>query len=512
MTAAAIYIRVSSEMQLDGHSLDAQERLCREYCQRHGLAITSVYREEAESASSNDRPEFQRMLGDARAGVFAAIVFNHTWRFSRSIDDAALMARLERTGVQLISTTESIDTKTPGGRLQRNITLAIGQHYLDQLRAETTRGKRERALQGYSNASHPPFGYVRVSDRQNAPGPEADTVREMFERYGTGAYSDVEIAGWLNALGKRTAGHWGHRPFSKDTIRAILINPYYIGMVGYRGLTDRETETGQRARASKRAWQWIPGKHEALITPELFDRCRAVRAERGQRYVGRRPSKSHVYVMPKLARCARCGGPLKCTTDNQGEARYACSAHDRAIVCDSVRRSVREAHLLEDLDALVGELSLTEPVKARAIELLENGDETAAAERRRAALGVEMKRLNRMYQSGNIGDGEYDQEIGRLKGELASLAKPAGAFDLRAAIAALDDMATLWRQATVPERSEILRSVFFALRVDLDAGAVTGYEPKNEYAAVLRAAHSGKDDNSGSDGRRFRNWRPRRKS
>jgi hypothetical protein len=173
---------------------------------------------------------------------------------------------------------------------------------------------------------------------------------------------------------------------------------------------------------------------------------------------------------------------------------------------------VREAHLLEDLDALVGELSLTEPVKARAIELLENGDETAAAERRRAALGVEMKRLNRMYQSGNIGDGEYDQEIGRLKGELASLAKPAGAFDLRAAIAALDDMATLWRQATVPERSEILRSVFFALRVDLDAGAVTGYEPKNEYAAVLRAAHSGKDDNSGSDGRRFRNWRPRRKS
>ena len=313
MTAAAIYIRVSSEMQLDGHSLDAQERLCREYCQRHGLAITSVYREEAESASSNDRPEFQRMLGDARAGVFAAIVFNHTWRFSRSIDDAALMARLERTGVQLISTTESIDTKTPGGRLQRNITLAIGQHYLDQLRAETTRGKRERALQGYSNASHPPFGYVRVSDRQNAPGPEADTVREMFERYATGAYSDVEIAGWLNAQGKRTSGHWGHRPFSKDTIRAILINPYYIGMVGYRGLTDRETETGQRARASKRAWQWIPGKHEPLITPELFDRCRAVRAERGSRYVGRRPSKSHIYVLPKLARCARCGGPAPAT-------------------------------------------------------------------------------------------------------------------------------------------------------------------------------------------------------
>jgi len=177
MTAAAIYVRVSSEMQLDGHSLEAQERLCREYCQRHGLAITTVYREEAESASSNDRPELQRMLADARAHVFAAIVFYHTWRFSRSIEDSALMTRLERSGIRLMSVTDAIDSATPAGRLQRNITLAVGQHYLDQLRAETTRGKRERALQGYSNASHPPFGYVRVSDRQNAPGPEAAAAR-----------------------------------------------------------------------------------------------------------------------------------------------------------------------------------------------------------------------------------------------------------------------------------------------------------------------------------------------
>ncbi|CAB4146997.1 Ser_Recombinase domain containing protein [uncultured Caudovirales phage] len=512
MTAAAIYVRVSSEMQLDGHSLDAQERLCREYCQRHGLAITSVYREEAESASSTERPELQRMLTDARAHVFAAIVFYHTWRFSRSIEDSALMTRLERSGIRLMSVTDAIDSATPAGRLQRNITLAVGQHYLDQLRAETTRGKRERALQGYSNASHPPFGYVRVSDRQNAPGPEAGTVREMFERYAAGAHTDIQIAEWLNAQGKRTAGHWGHRAFSKDTVRAILINPYYIGLVGYRGLSDRETETGKRARASKRTWQWIPGKHEALITPELFDRCRAVRAKRGSRYVGRRASQSHGYILSKMAKCARCGGPLRCMTDNQGEPKYTCTAHDRAVACDATRRSVRETRLLEDLDALVSELSLTEPVKARAIELLESGDETVAADRRRIALDAEMRRLNRMYQAGNIGDGEYDQEIGRVKGELASLAKPADAFDLRAAIAALDDIAGLWRNATGPERAEILRTVFEAVRVDLDAGAVTGYEPKNEYTAVLRAAYSQEDAISGSDGRRFRNWRPRRKS
>lgn len=509
MTAAAIYVRVSSEMQLEGHSLDAQERLCREYCQRHGLAITSVYREEAESASSNDRPEFQRMLGDARAHVFAAIVFYHTWRFSRNIDDSALMTRLERSGIRLISVTDATDSATPAGRLQRNIALSVGQHYLDQLRAETTRGKRERALHGLSNASRPPFGYIRTADHHDVPGPEADTAREMFERYATGAYADLDIADWLNAQGKRTSGNWGSRPFSKDTVRAILINPFYAGRVGYRGLSDRDTESGKRARASKRAWQWIPGKHEPLITPELFERCRDARAQRGGHQIGRKASLAHEYIIAKMARCAKCGGPLRCRTDNQGMACYGCTARDRSEPCDSQARSVRELRLLDDLDALVGELRLPEAVRDRAIELLESGDETEAAERRRATLDAELKRLNRMYQAGNIGDSEYDHETARVKGEMVSIARPAGAFDLRAAIAALDDIAGLWRSATVPERAEILRSVFVAIRVDLDAGAVTGYQPKNEYAAVLRAAHAEEDAIDGSDGRRFRNWHPR---
>ena len=166
------------------------------------------------------------MLADARARVLAAIVFYHTWRFSRSIDDSALMTRLERSGIRLMSVTDATDSATPAGRLQRNITLAVGQHYLDQLRVETTRGKYERALQWLSNASHPPYGYVRTVEHRDVPGPEADTVREMFERYATGAYTDVEIACWLNAQGKLTSGGWGHRPFSKDTVRAILINPF----------------------------------------------------------------------------------------------------------------------------------------------------------------------------------------------------------------------------------------------------------------------------------------------
>lgn len=486
ITTAAVYVRVSSEMQLDGHSLDAQERVCREYCARHDMAVAEVYREEAESASSTDRPELQRMLTDARAGAFAAIVFYHTWRFSRSIEDAGMMRTLERTGVRLISATEAIDANTPSGKLQRNITLAIGQHYLDQLRAETTRGKQQRALQtGRSNASRPPFGYTRIG-HDDVPNGDADTARELFERYATGQYSDMALADWMNAQGKRTSGNWGARPFGKDTIRAILMNPFYCGMVGYRGLSDAETDTGKRKRNSKRAWQWRAGTHQALISVELFEACQRIRAERGYRYAGRKPAQSRVYVLSRLARCARCGRPLRAMRYNNGPG-YRCTSRECGLECSAEHPTTPEGPLLVALDALIAALQLPEHVKAAAVELLQTGDETAAIERRRDALGEQLRRVGRVYRDGGMTDAEYDRDTARIRGELASLARPANAVNIARAVQALDDMAGLWTHATPAERAGILRALFDGFIVDTSTRAVVAFDVKNENSALFGA-------------------------
>ena len=501
MDNAAIYVRVSSEMQLDGHSLDAQERLCREFCQRHNLTAARIYREEAESASSTERPELQRMLADVRAGLYSTIVFYHTWRFSRNIEDSALMTRLERSGVRLMSVTDAIDSATPAGRLQRNITLAIGQHYLDQLRAETTRGKRERALHGLSNASRPPFGYSRIHDAgkvTDAPNADATIAREIFVRYATGRYTDLQIADWLNAQGKRTSGNWGSRPFSKDTVRAILLNRFYAGEVGYRGLSERETGTGKRARASKRTWKWVAGVHVGIVEKDLFERCEHARTERGKRFSGRRASSARVYLFSRLGRCAHCGRPLRAMRFGASDTSsgYRCTARETGLECAAAHPTLPETALLADLDQIVAQVSIPESLRAQVVAVLGSGIETSDADRHRAELTNELHRWNHIYKAGNVGDAEYDRETARIKAELAAIKKPSKQVDVGAAIRALSSMASVWAKATADERQEILRELFDAFRIDTDTRRIVAFKPKKEHAALLRAAFS----KNGSDG------------
>jgi hypothetical protein len=280
----------------------------------------------------------------------------------------------------------------------------------------------------------------------------------------------------------------------------MLMNPFYAGFVGYRGMSGDETATGKRKRRSKRDWQWVKGTHEPLISEELFERCQQVRLARGRHWAGRRPARSRVYLLSRLARCAHCGRPLRSTRWSTSEANaYRCTAHERGYECSARHTHVPEATITGDLDDIIAQLKLTERVRAGAIALIESGDETAAIERRRAQLDVELSRLNRMYQLGNIGDDYYDGETARVRSELASLARPANAIDIRAATGMLDSMAGLWTHATTEERSEMLRAMFDAIAIDVDARRVAAFKPKSEYAALMRAAFA----IYGSDGRRI---------
>src|SRR5689334_14517908 len=85
---AALYIRVSSEEQVEGYSLDAQERAGRLYGDAHGWTVVQVYRDEGKSARTDDlakRPAFQQLLADAEAGRVDAIVVHKLDRFSRNL-------------------------------------------------------------------------------------------------------------------------------------------------------------------------------------------------------------------------------------------------------------------------------------------------------------------------------------------------------------------------------------------------------------------------------------------
>src|SRR5438477_4639266 len=159
------YFRVSTEEQVEGYSIAAQERAYRQFVEAHGYTSIGEYRDEGKSARTDHikrRPQFAQMLQDAQAGLFDVIVVHKMDRFSRSMRVAVqAFEQLGKCNVGLVSISEpNLDYSTPQGKLFMHMLWALAQFYSDNLSQETKKGKNERRLQGLYNGTIP-FGTIK---------------------------------------------------------------------------------------------------------------------------------------------------------------------------------------------------------------------------------------------------------------------------------------------------------------------------------------------------------------
>lgn len=254
---AAAYVRVSTEEQTEGWSLDGQEQQIRNYAERHGYEIVAVYQDET-SGSKEKRPGLDNLLLDAHAGRFSAIIVIHTSRLFRNVALARRYKDLLRNKLNievLFVNQPVVDSNDPMAFIMETFNELFDEYYLHQLSFWTMLGKQTRAQRGMWNGTLP-FGY-RTDEITGEPVPHevnAEGLRRAFEAYSTGRYSDREIAEFLNDMGYRTTGNWGERPFTKDTVTRLLQNAFYLGYTKYKG-------------------ELYPGKHPPLIDQKLFDLC-----------------------------------------------------------------------------------------------------------------------------------------------------------------------------------------------------------------------------------------------
>ena len=177
---AAIYARVSDKSQ-DGEdrtSISEQIGDMEAYCEQKGLTITARYQEMGRGWSKK-RPEFQRMLADARKGRFDTIVCWKSDRLSRGMyPAAALMEVVETHQIRLQAVMDAIDMKTFG------LMAAIAKIELDNLRERSTMGKRGAAKQGRFSMGRLPYGY-RIGDdgKPQVVEEQAEIVRRIFHMY-----------------------------------------------------------------------------------------------------------------------------------------------------------------------------------------------------------------------------------------------------------------------------------------------------------------------------------------
>ncbi len=468
---AAVYVRVSSEEQVEGYSLDAQVRSATMYCETHDWEIAREYRDEGKSARTDDlakRPAFARMLADADAGLIDVIVVHKLDRFARNLRvTLETLERLQRAGVGFVSISEQMDFTTPMGKVILATLAAFAQYYSDNLATEVRKGKAERKAQGLYNGLLP-FGIK--PNRDGVPIPDPDTYPGLLLAFRLAAEgkSDREVAEALNGAGYRTTGNRGRNPFTKDTVCRLLQNRFYLGELpdGHGG--------------------WRAGAHEPVLDDELFERAQQARAA-NRRSVGPlsvRPTR-RTHSLSGLGVCGRCGGRLHLMTDRHGKARIYCYQGRQAKTCP--QRSVMLDVVEAQLAAYLATFHLPEEMVAQVIRLYERAtDQRDDAERRRREIGGRIERIAEMYKWGDLTREAYRAEREQLEAELARLRGTTDrAAVLATAAAFLRDLPAAWDAANPEQRNALARLVFISVEITDDR--VVAVVPQPDFAPFFVA-------------------------
>lgn len=273
-----LYLRYSSSAQTE-QSIEGQDRVCTEYCERQGYTILHRYIDRATSAykDTEKRHEFLQMIKDAEKGKWEAVIVYKLDRFARNrYDSANYKARLKKAGVRLISATEPI-TDSPEGIILESVLEGMAEYYSKELAQKITRGMRESALKGNVCGGQTALGYKIENKKWVLDPVEAPIVREAFELYDSGK-SVAQIIKIFEEKGYRTSKGV---PFNKNSFYHLLHNERYIGTYIYG---DIRIEDGMPAiidkelfqRVQERGWKVkkAPGSMKAkvdyLLSGKLF--------------------------------------------------------------------------------------------------------------------------------------------------------------------------------------------------------------------------------------------------
>lgn len=449
------YVRVSSEEQVDGLSLDAQRSQVAAYCERHGYELVRVYADEGISAYTDriaKRPALSRLLQDAEQGGFDLVVVHTIDRWARNLRvQLDSLSRLGAANVGFASITEAIDYTTPAGRLTLTMLGSVSEFQSAQTGVHVRKAHEYRAKMLGLPVGSLPIGYVAGDDGIGRIDPVVGpAIRAAFEARAAGdAYQ--HIADRLNAAGIRTARG---APFAWESVRDLFATRYYVGVVTYRG-------------------EDFPGKHEPLVPEAIYERVQARRERRDR-------ARTRTYTsLAGIVHCARCARALRVDRTGEGTPQYR---ERHRYPCDTRERSIVASVIDGQLGQLFASIELTPAMVEYALTSLRKQDGGELD-----ALRAQRRRVARTYMDGAIGEMEYRTRIMEIDGRMQAAA-PVDESRITEIAAVLGDLGMLWAEATVEERHALLRPLVDAVYVDLDERRVVGVEAAPDAAAMLRLA------------------------
>ena len=379
-----LYPRVSTEMQVDGFSLDGQKSNLRRFADREEMEIINIYEDAGKSGKSIEgRPAFKQMLLDIENGLEIDYVLVYKLsRFGRNAADILnSLEHIQSFGVNLICIEEGIDSSQTSGKLLISVLSAVAEIERENIIEQTMNGRKEKARQGGWNGGFAPYGYFLKDKQLFIQENEADAVRIIFDKFANTNMGFTKIAKYLNLQGieKISRANGSLTQWSTHFVRMIIDNPVYCGKIAF-GRRAREKVKGTKneyKQTPQENYILAEGQHEAIISEELWNLAHEKRELTGVKS----PSKigrDRAHLLSGILKCPKCGGPMYTNkhawTNKDGTYReiyyYVCSKAraERGKSCDytaTLKKTDIEPLVIEAIRELIQNQDFAGEIKSR---------------------------------------------------------------------------------------------------------------------------------------------------
>ena len=312
-----IYTRVSTSMQVDGYSLDAQKDKLRKYAEYQEMSIVGEYSDEGKSGKSVEgRPQFKQMLADVESGkdnVDYVLVFKLS-RFGRNAADVlSSLQKMQDYGVNLICVEDGIDSSKDAGKLMISVLSAVAEIERENILVQTMEGRKQKAREGKWNGGFAPYGYQLVNGELIIAEDEAEIIRIIYDKFANTTMGMAAIAAFLNNSGykKKLRQNNTIEGFSTSFVKGVLDNPIYCGKLAF-GRRKNEKIPGTRNEyhiVKQKDYLLSDGVHEAIISEEMWNQAHRKRQETGVLQV-KTHSLEHEHILSGIIKCPVCGSGM----------------------------------------------------------------------------------------------------------------------------------------------------------------------------------------------------------
>ena len=334
-------------------SIEAQLVELKEFAAKEKLEIVASF-QEAKTAKEPGRIKFAEMLSFLEQGKADGIISWHPDRLARnSVDGGKIIHFVDRGLIRSLKFPCFWFEPTPQGLFMLNIAFGQSKYFVDNLRENVKRGLRQKIRNGVW-PSWAPVGYTNNTKTRgiDVDKDKSPLVKKIFEMYATGAYPLNSLANWCEK--KKLLTNAGNK-ISLSNVQHILQNPFYIGLMRYKG-------------------EIHEGTHEPLISKKLFDSCQEVMTKRGRV----RPDRKHNFAFLGLMKCASCGCSITAqyAKGNGGIYTYYRCTKKRGV-CQE--KYLGENMLVEQIKNFLQRVSLSSQDTEKVLAAL-NNEETQAKE------------------------------------------------------------------------------------------------------------------------------------